>query len=204
MKLKRAGSQPTLKGAAEGFTSKVRMDPPNNPPPPARTSCAAVLIAALVQAAPATAAAQPASTAAATPTHQEVVVAGSQASIAGPAQNFTGRARVDPLWPANKDINASGALVTFEPGARSAWHTHPYGQRLVVDSGVGLVQEWGRPVQLVRPGDAIWCPPGVKHWHGAAPHTAVTYLTITGTVDAKNVEWMEKVTDEQYNARQVP
>ena len=133
--------------------------------------------------------------------HQEIVPAGSQASIAGTTQTFTGRARIDPLWSANKDINASGAMVTFEPGARSDWHTHPYGQRLVVSSGLGLVQEWGKPVEIVRPGDAIWCPPGVKHWHGAAPKTAVTYLTITGTVDGKNVDGLEKVTDEQYDGK---
>ncbi|EEE11724.1 cupin 2, conserved barrel domain protein [Burkholderia multivorans CGD2M] len=133
--------------------------------------------------------------------HQQITVAGSQPSIAGPSGNFTGQARIDPLWPANNDINATGALVTFEPGARSSWHTHPHGQRLVVVSGVGLVQEWGKPVQIVRPGDAIWCPPGVKHWHGAAPTTAVTFLTVSGTVDGKNVEWLEKVTDEQYGSR---
>jgi quercetin dioxygenase-like cupin family protein len=106
-----------------------------------------------------------------------------------------------PVWPADKNINASGGLVTFEPGARSVWHTHPVGQRLVVVSGVGLTQEWGKPVQEIRPGDAIWCPPGIKHWHGAAPTTAMTHLAVTGTVDGKNVTWMEKVTDEQYNAR---
>ena len=92
-------------------------------------------------------------------------------------------------------------MVTFEPGARSAWHTHPAGQRLVVISGVGLTQEWGKPVQVIRPGDVVWCPPGVKHWHGAASATAMTHLAVTGTVDGKNVKWMEKVSDEQYNAR---
>ncbi|MCC3261927.1 cupin domain-containing protein, partial [Paenibacillus polymyxa] len=120
---------------------------------------------------------------------------------AGEVFGGTGRARIDPVWPADKNINASGGLVTFEPGARSAWHTHPAGQRLVVTSGVGLTQEWGKPVQVIRPGDVVWCPPGVKHWHGAAPGTAMTHLAITGTVDGKNVTWMEKVTDAQYNAR---
>jgi quercetin dioxygenase-like cupin family protein len=91
--------------------------------------------------------------------------------------------------------------VTFEPGSRSAWHTHPAGQRLVVKSGVGLTQEWGKPTQAIRPGDVVWCPPGVKHWHGASPTTAMTHLAVTGTEDGKNVTWMEKVTDEQYNAR---
>ncbi|WP_459616531.1 (R)-mandelonitrile lyase [Bordetella sp. 2513F-2] len=131
----------------------------------------------------------------------QITRAGAQHSIAGPETFFTGRARIDPVWPANEHINASGGLVTFEPGSRSAWHTHPAGQQLVVISGVGLTQEWGKPIQEIRPGDVVWCPPGVKHWHGAAPHTAMTHLTVTGTLDGKNVTWMEKVSDEQYNAR---
>lgn len=132
---------------------------------------------------------------------QQVTRAGSQPSAVGPADYFTGRVRVDPVWPANAQINASGGMVTFEPGARSAWHTHPAGQRLVVMSGVGLTQEWGKPAQEIRAGDTVWCPPGVKHWHGAAPTTAMIHLAVTGTVNGKNVEWMEKVSDEQYNAR---
>lgn len=129
---------------------------------------------------------------------QQIARVGTQASIAGPEQFFTGRARIDPVWPADENINASGAYVTFEPGARSAWHTHPAGQRLVVTSGVGLLQEWGKPVQVIQPGDVVNCPPGVKHWHGAAPGTAMTHLAVTGMLDGKNVNWMEKVTDEQY------
>jgi len=132
---------------------------------------------------------------------QQISRAGSQASVAGPEHWFTGRVRVEPLFPTSDAINASGAYVNFEPGARSAWHTHPAGQRLVVTSGVGLIQEWGKPVQEIHPGDVIVCPPGVKHWHGAAPSSGMTHLAITGTVDGKNAEWMEKVTDEQYNAR---
>lgn len=132
---------------------------------------------------------------------QQITRAGTQHSVPGPDAFFTGRARIDPVWPASDHINASGGLVTFEPGSRSAWHTHPAGQQLVVVSGVGLTQEWGKPVQEIRPGDVIWCPPGVKHWHGAAPHTAMTHLAVTGTVDGRNVEWMEKVSDDQYNAR---
>lgn len=132
---------------------------------------------------------------------QEIAPAGSQASVAGPAEFFTGRVRVDPVWPADANINASGAWVTFEPGARSAWHTHPAGQRLVVLSGVGLTQEWGKAVQVIRPGDVVWCPPGVKHWHGAAASTAMTHLAVTGTRDGKNVDWLEKVSNEQYSAR---
>ncbi|MET3919066.1 quercetin dioxygenase-like cupin family protein [Variovorax sp. OAS795] len=133
---------------------------------------------------------------------QQIARAGSQPSAAGPAEYFTGRVRVDPVWPATEALNASGGMVTFEPGARSAWHTHPAGQRLVVQSGLGLTQEWGQPVQEIRPGDVVWCPPGVKHWHGAAPFTALVHLAVTGTVNGKNVEWMEKVTDAQYNQRQ--
>ena len=132
---------------------------------------------------------------------QQITRAGSQASAVGPADYFSGRVRVDPLFTASSEINASGAYVTFEPGARSAWHTHPAGQRLVVVSGVGLTQEWGKPVQEIHPGDVIVCPPGVKHWHGAAPSTAMTHLAVTGSVDGKNVEWLEKVTDDQYNTR---
>jgi quercetin dioxygenase-like cupin family protein len=130
--------------------------------------------------------------------HQQIRQAGTQPSAAGPASFFTGHVRVDPLSPANDTINASSAYVTFEPGARSAWHTHPRGQYLVVTSGVGLTQEWEKPVQTIRPGDIVWCPPGVKHWHGATPATAMTHLAITGTVDGKNVNWMEKVSDAQY------
>jgi quercetin dioxygenase-like cupin family protein len=137
-------------------------------------------------------------------TSQQISRAGSQASAAGPEDYFTGRVRVDPLFPATGEINASAAYVSFEPGARSAWHTHPAGQRLVVVSGIGLTQEWGKPVQQIRPGDVIVCPPGVKHWHGAAPDSAMTHLAVTGTVDGKNVQWMEKVSEEQYETGATP
>ncbi|WCM90969.1 (R)-mandelonitrile lyase [Acidovorax sp. NCPPB 3576] len=132
---------------------------------------------------------------------QSVTRAGAHASAAGPESFFTGRVRVDPLWPASAGISASGAHVTFEPGARSAWHTHPAGQQLVVVSGMGRTQVWGQPMQELRPGDVVWCPPGIKHWHGASPTTAMTHLAVTGTRDGKSVEWMEKVSDEQYTAR---
>lgn len=131
---------------------------------------------------------------------QQISRAGTQASVAAPEQFFTGRARVDPLFPATDAINAAGAYVTFEPGARSAWHTHPAGQRLVVVSGVGLTQEWGKRVQEIRPGDVVVCPPDVKHWHGATPTTAMTHLAVTGAEDGKRVEWQEKVTDDQYHS----
>ena len=125
--------------------------------------------------------------------------AGSQNAVEGPAENFTGRVRVDPLFTPDNDISVSGAYVTFEPGARSAWHTHPAGQRLIVTSGVGLTQQEGHPVQVIRAGDVVSCPAGVKHWHGASTGSAMTHLAITGIVDGKNVNWMEKVTDEQYH-----
>ena len=127
---------------------------------------------------------------------QQITRAGTQPSSEGSAEYFTGRVRVEPLFPANTQHPASGAYVSFEPGARSAWHTHPAGQRLVVVSGVGRTQQWGQPVQVLRPGDVVWCPPNVKHWHGAAPDTAMTHLAVTGSVNGMSVTWMEKVTDE--------
>jgi 4-carboxymuconolactone decarboxylase len=129
---------------------------------------------------------------------QQLSRAGTRPSTIGSTEYFTGRVRVDPLSPASDDINASTAYVTFELGARSAWHTHPRGQYLIVTAGAGLSQEWGKPVQDLRPGDVVQCPPGVKHWHGAAPTAAMTHLAVTGSVDGKSVTWMEKVTDEQY------
>lgn len=124
--------------------------------------------------------------------------AGAQASAKGPDQNFTGAVRVDPLFSAHAPSTASGAYVTFEPGARSAWHTHPKGQVLVVTAGVGRVQRWGGPVQELHPDDVVWTPPGVKHWHGAAPTTAMTHMAIQEAADGKSVAWLEQVSDEQY------
>ena len=131
---------------------------------------------------------------------QHVTGVGSQPSSLGPLEYFVGRVRIDPVWSADQALTASGAWVTFEPGARSAWHTHPAGQRLVVMSGVGLTQEWGKPVQEIHPGDVVVCPAGVKHWHGAAATTAMTHLAVTGVLDGQNVEWMEQVSEEQYRA----
>ena len=131
---------------------------------------------------------------------QMVTRAGAQASIKGPTEYFTGNVRVDPVFAANESAPYSGGLVTFEPGARSNWHTHPTGQHLIVTHGVGRTQDWDGSVVEVRAGDHIWCPPGVKHWHGASPTTAMTHIALSGTRDGKNVEWMEKVTDEQYGA----
>lgn len=132
---------------------------------------------------------------------QTIFRAGSQASAKGPAEYFTGNVRVDPLFPAKDSAQFSGAYVTFEPGTRSAWHIHPAGQHLIVISGIGWTQEWGGPIEEIKPGDVIWCPPKVKHWHGASPTTAMTHMAITGTINGKNVEWLEKVTDDQYNGK---
>jgi quercetin dioxygenase-like cupin family protein len=131
---------------------------------------------------------------------QTISRAGSRASIKGSDEFFTGDARVDPLFPSNDTAQYSGAYVTFEPGARSAWHMHPAGQHIVVTSGVGRTGVWEGKVEEIKAGDVIWCPPGVKHWHGAAPNTAMTHLVVTGMKDGKNVEWMEKVTDAQYDS----
>jgi quercetin dioxygenase-like cupin family protein len=124
--------------------------------------------------------------------------AGTQPSGKGPAEWFTGTVRIDPLFPANAPARAAGNSVTFEPGARTAWHTHPLGQTLIIVSGCGRVQRWGGPVEEVRPGDVVWFPPGEKHWHGAASATAMTHIAIQEGLDGKMVEWMEHVTDEQY------
>ena len=132
---------------------------------------------------------------------QTITRAGSQPSVKGSSEYFTGNVRVDPLFPAKDAAPFSGAYVTFEPGARSAWHTHPTGQHLIVTAGVGRTGEWGGRVEEIKTGDVIWCPPKVKHWHEASPTTAMTHIAITGTLNGKNVVWMEKVTDEQYNGR---
>jgi quercetin dioxygenase-like cupin family protein len=134
-------------------------------------------------------------------TAQTITRSGTQASIKGSAEYFTGNVRVDPLFAANDAAPFSGAYVTFEPGARSAWHIHPTGQRLLVTAGVGRTGEWNGPVEEIKAGDVIWCPPKIKHWHGASPTTAMTHIAITGTLNGKNVEWLEKVSDEQYNGK---
>jgi 4-carboxymuconolactone decarboxylase len=126
---------------------------------------------------------------------------GTQPSRQGPAENFTGSVRVDPLIQATAPARASSSLVTFEAGARTAWHTHPLGQVLIVTTGTGRVQRWGDPVDEIRQGDAVWIPPGQKHWHGAAPNASMAHLTVVEHLDGKSVEWMEKVTDAQYGAQ---
>jgi quercetin dioxygenase-like cupin family protein len=119
-------------------------------------------------------------------------------SSKGSAEYFTGTVRIDPLFKTDPPARVAGVTVTFEPGARTAWHTHPLGQNLIVTAGCGLAQRWGGPIEQIRPGDVVWFPPGEKHWHGATPTTAVTHIAIQEQLDGKAVDWMEKVSDEQY------
>lgn len=123
---------------------------------------------------------------------------GSQPSGKGPAEYFTGAVRIDPLFEAKAPGRAGGATVTFEPGARTAWHSHPLGQTLLVTAGCGWAQRWGGPIEEIRPGDVVSILPGEKHWHGASPTTAMTHIAIQEYQDGKAAEWMEKVNDEQY------
>lgn len=123
---------------------------------------------------------------------------GSQPSGKGPTDSFTGTVRLDPLFEAPHPARARGASVTFEPSARTAWHTHPLGQTLIVTAGSGRVQCWGAPIEDIHPGDVIWFEPGEKHWHGAAPSTAMTHIALSEKLDGKTVDWMEQVSDEQY------
>jgi 4-carboxymuconolactone decarboxylase len=150
----------------------------------------AVLVSLVVSAAP-----LPGQTPAIVVTRSE-----AQSPRQGPAENFTGSVRVDQQFQATTPGRASGARVTFEPGARTAWHSHPLGQTLLVTSGAGRVQRWGDPVDEIRAGDVVWIPPGQKHWHGASPTTGMSHVAVTEQLDGKSVDWMEKVTDEQYGA----
>jgi len=125
---------------------------------------------------------------------------GSQPSAKGPAEWFTGSVRIDSRFQANAPARVAGAIVTFEPGARTAWHTHPLGQTLMVIAGCGRVQREGGPIEDIRAGDMVWIPPGEKHWHGAAPSTAMAHIAIQEQLDGKAVDWMEHVSDEQYHA----
>jgi quercetin dioxygenase-like cupin family protein len=124
--------------------------------------------------------------------------AGSRASIKGPSDWFTGTVRIDALFDAQEPARAAGGAVTFEPGARTAWHTHPLGQTLIVLFGLGMVQREGGPIEEIRPGDVVSFAPGEKHWHGASPNTAMQHIAVQEALDGKAVEWMEHVTDEQY------
>jgi quercetin dioxygenase-like cupin family protein len=128
----------------------------------------------------------------------ELKRSGSQPSRKGPAENFTGSVRVDPLFEAFAPGQVAGALVTFEPEARSAWHTHPLGQTLIVTAGCGWVQSEGDPKRIIRPGDVVSCPPGEKHWHGATATSGMSHIAIQETLDGKAVDWLEKVSDKEY------
>lgn len=130
----------------------------------------------------------------------EIQRAGSQASSRGNQEYFTSTVRIDPLFTAPEPARVVGASVTFEPGARTAWHTHPLGQTLIVTAGCGRAQRWGGPIEEIRPGDVVSFAPGEKHWHGAAPETAMTHIAIQEKLDGKTVDWLEKVSDEQYRA----
>jgi len=125
---------------------------------------------------------------------------GSQASVKGPAEWFTGTVRIDLFLKANDPARTTGASVTFEPSARTAWHTHPLGQTLIVTAGCGLVQRESGPIEEIRPGDVVWFPPGEKHWHGATPNTAMTHIAVQEALDGENVDWLEHVSDEQYGS----
>jgi len=125
----------------------------------------------------------------------------TQAFTKGPADWFTGNVRIDPLFEAPEPARVRCASVTFEPGARTAWHTHPLGQTLIVACGVGLAQRKGGPIEEIRPGDVVWFAPNEKHWHGASPNTAMTHVAIQEALDGKVVNWMEHVSDEQYRAK---
>ncbi len=130
----------------------------------------------------------------------EIKPNGSQPSAKGPADWFTGAVRVDPLFTAPAPARVQGASVTFEPGARTAWHTHPLGQTLIVTAGAGWVQRLGGPIESIQPGDVVWFPPGEKHWHGATATTAMTHIAIQEMLDGRSVDWLEHVTDDDYRA----
>jgi quercetin dioxygenase-like cupin family protein len=130
----------------------------------------------------------------------EIKPAGSQPGRLGPLAWFTGAVRIEPLQDAPDPARVAAASVTFEPGARTAWHTHPLGQTLIVTDGRGWAQHWGGPIEEIRPGDVVWFPPGEKHWHGATPTTTLTHIAIQEKLDGQAVEWLEHVSDEQYRA----
>lgn len=130
----------------------------------------------------------------------DIYPAGSRPSRTGPADTFTGAVRIDPIIMAEEPARVRALTVTFEPGARTAWHTHPLGQTLLVTSGKGLVQKEGEPIREIRPGDTVWFAPNERHWHGAAPETGMTHIAIQEALDGSNVTWMEHVTDAEYSA----
>ncbi|HTM00580.1 MAG TPA: cupin domain-containing protein [Candidatus Omnitrophota bacterium] len=129
----------------------------------------------------------------------DITRSGAQPSTRGSAEYFTGTVRVDPLFAAKDPARVAATTVTFEPGARTAWHTHPLGQHLVVTSGSGRAQRWGGPIEEIRPGDVVWFPPGEKHWHGAAATTAMTHIAVQEQLGGKTVDWLEPVSDDRYS-----
>jgi quercetin dioxygenase-like cupin family protein len=132
--------------------------------------------------------------------NMEIRRSASQPSRQGPAEYFTGRVRIDPLFDAPEPARVRSATVAFEAGARTAWHTHPLGQILIVISGLGRAQHWGGPIEEIKAGDVVWFPPGEKHWHGASPETPMTHIAIQEALNGTPVEWLEQVSDEQYHA----
>jgi quercetin dioxygenase-like cupin family protein len=130
--------------------------------------------------------------------HITITPTAAQNVITGSNKRFTGSVRVQSLFVPTEPSRTSGGAVTFQPGARSAWHTHPLGQILIVTDGVGWIQQWGRPVQVIRKGDVVWIPPGIKHWHGATPTTAMTHIAVQESINGVAVNWLEQVTNEQY------
>lgn len=130
----------------------------------------------------------------------DITRAGATPSSRGPAEYFTGTVRIDPLFSPPEPARAAGALVTFEPGARTAWHTHPLGQTIIVTTGCGWAQREGGPVEVIRPGDVVWFPPGEKHWHGATATTAMSHIAVQEKQDGSPVTWLEQVSDKQYRA----
>jgi 4-carboxymuconolactone decarboxylase len=225
MDIKRSDSQPSFKepaykepadkGLVKYFTCAAYVDLPGQTSDPVHARGVCVTLMRLFEATAislsllASASAQTnqggatgAATSAAVQDSQTIKItrSGSQPSLGGPAEHFTGSARIDPLFQANDPARTSGARITFEPGARTAWHTHPLGQILIVTAGIGRVQRWGDPVEEIRQGDVVRIPPGQKHWHGASPNTALTHIAIVEQLDGKTADWMEKVTDVQYLA----
>ena len=136
--------------------------------------------------------------------HIDIIRSGSQPSAKGPSQNFTGSVVTDPLFDASEHTHASGALVSFEPGARTAWHTHPAGQTLIVTSGTGWVQEWGGERRQIHPGDVVWIPPATKHWHGGTGTNRMSHIALTNVIDGRAVDWMEQVSEEDYRGQAQP
>ena len=136
--------------------------------------------------------------------HIDIIRSGSRPSAKGPSQNFTGSVVTDPLFDASEHTHASGALVSFEPGARTAWHTHPAGQTLIVTSGTGWVQEWGGERREIHPGDVVWIPPATKHWHGGTGTNRMSHIALTNVIDGRAVDWMEQVSEEDYRGQAQP